>query len=106
MLAIDKSLIGKQLDVCLKYFLDDGRTELRWIQGYVILVSDGEDIPKNQGVQACYKSRKAFMIRWGGNKETNESVSGLTHRLIRSEWNSMATHSHGSWRFNVEMRYN
>ena len=46
---IDKGLIVKRLDVCLQYFLDDGRTEIFWIKGEVILVSDGTNIPNNQG---------------------------------------------------------
>ena len=62
--AIDKGLIGKRLDVYLQYFLGDGRTELLWSQGEVILVSYGTKIPKKQGQQACYKSGEAVMIRW------------------------------------------
>ena len=30
---INKFLIGKQLDVCLEYELEEGVTELRWCQG-------------------------------------------------------------------------
>ena len=62
---IDKILIGERLDVCLQYFLDDGGTELSWIQGEVILVPYGTNIPNKQGRQACYKAGKNVMIRWG-----------------------------------------
>ena len=41
---IDKILIGERLDVCLQYFLDDGGTEILWIQGEVKLVPDGKKI--------------------------------------------------------------
>ena len=44
--AIDKVLIGKRLDVCLQYFLNDGETEIRWIQGDLILVSYGGNSKK------------------------------------------------------------
>ena len=82
---IDKILIGERLDVCLQYFLDDGGTELSWIQGEVILVPYGTNIPNKQGRQACYKAGKNVMIHWGGNKEINEAVSELPQRLIRSK---------------------
>ena len=51
--AKENVLIGKRMDVCLQYFLNDGGTEIFWSQGEVILVSDGEKIPKKQGRQAC-----------------------------------------------------
>ena len=66
--AIDKDLIGKWLDVCLQCFLDDGVTEILWIQGKIILVSYGTNIPMHQGQQACYKAGKAVMIPWEKNK--------------------------------------
>ena len=46
--AIDKGLIVKRMEVCLQYFLNDGGTELLWIQGEVILVSYGENITNNK----------------------------------------------------------
>ena len=41
--AIDKYFIGKRLDICLQYFIDDGGTRLPWIQREIILVSDGKN---------------------------------------------------------------
>ena len=100
---IDKYLIGKRLDIFLQYFLNDGVTELLWIQGVVMLVSGRTNIPKNQGGQACYKAGESVMICWDKNKERNEAVSELPQHLLRSKWNHMATHSHGYWRFDVEI---
>ena len=51
--AIDKGLIVKRLDICFQYFINDGGTELLWIQGGVILASDGKNIPKKYGQQVC-----------------------------------------------------
>ena len=101
--AIDKGLIGKRLDICLQYFLNDGGTDLFWIQGEVILVSDWTKITKKQGRQACYKASEAVMICWGGNKGRNEAVSEFPQRLIRSKWNPMATHIHRYWCFDIEI---
>ena len=46
--TIDKDLIYKWLGVFLQYFIVDDGTELRLIQGAVILVSEGIKIPKKQ----------------------------------------------------------
>ena len=35
---IDNGLIGKRLDVCLQYFLDDGKTDILWSQWWVLLL--------------------------------------------------------------------
>ena len=59
---IYKYFIGKRLDISLQYFLGDGRTEILWSKGEVILISDGTNIPNNQGKQACYRAGKAVMI--------------------------------------------
>ena len=53
--TIDKKLIGKRLDICEKYNLNDGGSELRWSQGEVIKVSDRENILKPGARNACYK---------------------------------------------------
>ena len=41
--AKENVLIGKRMDVCLQYFLNDGGTDILWIQGGVISASDGEN---------------------------------------------------------------
>ena len=52
MPKIDKTLIGTRLDICEKYDLDEGGSELRWSQGEVILISDGSNIIK-QGARTA-----------------------------------------------------
>ena len=42
--AIYKFFIVKRLEISLQYFLDDGGTEILWIQGEVKLVPDGKKI--------------------------------------------------------------
>ena len=39
--SIEKGLIIKQMDVCLRFFLNDGGTAILWDKGEVILVADG-----------------------------------------------------------------
>ena len=69
--TIDKALIGKRLDICLQYFLDDGRADILCSQGEVILLSDGTNIPKKQCRQACFKADEDVMIRRDKNRERN-----------------------------------
>ena len=38
---IDRHLIGKRLDICESYDLDEGGSELRWSQGKVVSISNG-----------------------------------------------------------------
>ena len=64
------------------------------------------NIPKKQVLKECYKDEETLIIRWDKNKEINEAVNELSQHLIRSKWNPMATHSHGSWSFYVEIRNN
>ena len=54
--AIDKGLIGKRLEVCLQYFIDDDGTEIIQRQGEVTLVLYGTNIRNDQGQQARYKA--------------------------------------------------
>ena len=44
--CVDRSIIGKRLDVCVSYCLDKGGNELRWSQGGVILISNYSNIMK------------------------------------------------------------
>ena len=54
-----------------------------------------------RGGNISIRAGEDFMIRQDKNKERNEAVSELPQRLFRSKWNSMETHSHGSWRFDA-----
>ena len=51
----------------------------------------------------CYKEGEAVVIHLGKNKERNEAVSDFPQHMLRSKWNPMATHSHSSWSFDVEI---
>ena len=46
------------------------------------------------------------MIHWDKNKERNEAVSDFPQCMIMSKWNTMETHSHGYWHFDIEIRNN
>ena len=55
---IDKKLIGKRLDVCYEWNLEEGGTELRWSQGEVVGISNGSNILKPGARTACFKKVK------------------------------------------------
>ena len=63
MPLIDNKLIGKRLDVCHTWDLEEGGTELRWSQGEVIEISNGSNILKPGAHAACYKKGEAVMIK-------------------------------------------
>ena len=50
------SLLGKRLDVCVAYDMDEGGTEIRWSQGEVILVSNVSHIVKPVTRSSCFKA--------------------------------------------------
>ena len=54
-----------------------------------------------RGVNISIRAGKDVMIRQEKNKERNEAFSDLPQLLFRSKRNSMATHNHGSWRFDA-----
>ena len=100
VLGIDStSPIGKRLDVCEKYILDDGGTELRWSQGEVVSVSDGFNILKPGACRAKYKAGEAVMIRWDANIDRNEVASTSAQRLL--PWNPKGKHTEGCWRLDL-----
>ena len=72
MPSVDKKIIGKRLDVCFEYDIEEGGTELRWCQGEVIDISDGLNIVKPGARTSCYKKGEAVMIKWDENKDINE----------------------------------
>ena len=101
MPVVDKKLIGKRLDVCFKWNLEEGGTELRWSQGEVVDVSDGSNILKPGARSACYKKGEAALIGWDKNKDTNEPSHISAQRLLPSKWNPKNKHSEGAWRFDI-----
>ena len=97
---IDRYLIGKRLDICESYDLDEGGSELRWSQGKVVLISNGSNIVKIGSRIACYKPREAVLICWDGNEERKEPSTTSPQRLLPSKWNPKR-HSHGAWRMEI-----
>ena len=96
---IDQSLLGKRLDVCEKYTLEEGGTELRWSQGTVVKISNGSNILKCGARTAKFKKGEAVLIKWDANPARNEIESTSAQRLLHSKWNPKQTHTAGSWRF-------
>ena len=101
MPVVNKKLIGKRLDVCCEWNLEEGGTELRWSQGEVVDVSDGSNILKTGARSACYKKGEAVMIRWDADKDRNEHSHVSSQRLLPSKWNPKKEHSEGAWRFDI-----
>ena len=96
---IDQSLLGKRLDVCEKYTLEEGGIELRWSQGTVVKISNGSNILKPGARTAKFKKGEAVLIKWDANPARNEMESTSAQRLLLSKWNPKQTHTAGSWRF-------
>ena len=101
-----KKLVGKRLDICERYELDEGGSELRWSQGEVVKVSDGSNILKPGARSACYAKGEAVLIQWDENKEQNEPSTISSQRLLTSKWNPKGSHSEGAWRFDVRPKNN
>ena len=99
---IDKSLIGKRLDVCHTWDLEEGGTELRLSQGEVIEISNGSNILKPGARSSCYKKGEAVMIKWDENKDKKQLSYESPQRLLKSKWNPKNKHSDGAWRFDIE----
>ena len=62
MPKINKHLIGKRLDICESYDLEEGGSELRWSQGKVVLVSNGMNIVKIGSRTTCYDTSEVVLI--------------------------------------------
>ena len=101
MPSVDKKIIGKRLDVCFEWNLEEGGKELRWSQGQVVNVSNGSNILKPGARTSCYKNGEAVTIKWDENKDGNEPSHISSQCLLPSKWNPKKEHSHGSWRFDV-----
>ena len=64
---IDKHLVGKVLEICEKYNLLEGGSELRWSQGVVQEVSNGSNIVKPGAQTANFKAREGVCIKFDAN---------------------------------------
>ena len=103
---VDKALLGKRLEICCNYELDNGGSEPRWCAGQVILVSDGRNIAK--GPRSFYKEGEAVMMRWDAAPDRKsmaypqgEPVSESAARLLKSMWNPRGVQRDGGWRFDL-----
>ena len=64
---VDISLLGKLLDLCVAYDMDEGVTSLRWSQGGVIIVSNGSNIVKPGTIIALFQAGDGVIISWYAN---------------------------------------
>jgi len=103
---IDKALLKRRLEVCFKYDLEEGGSEVRWSAGEVVLVSDGTNIkPKSK-----FPAGQAVMIRWDDpweptserDKRTEEERRLSAVRLLKSKWNPKGEQGNGAWRFDPD----
>ena len=72
MPSVDKKLLGKRLDVCFEWNIEEGGKKLRWSQGQVVNVSNGSNILKPGAWTSCYKNGEAVTIKWDEKKDGNE----------------------------------
>ena len=96
-----KKLLGKRLDVCCSYQLDEGGSELRWCQGLVVLVSDGHNIKK--GPRSWWGAGKVVMICWDADEARKEASTTSEQELAPSKWNPKGVHVAGAWRFDIQL---
>lgn len=96
---VDKALLGKRLEICCDYDLDEGGSEPRWCAGEVVLVSDGSNIPIPGKPRAKYKAGAAVMIHW--DEPQGESWKDSAVELLPSQWNPKGIQLAGGWRFDL-----
>ena len=98
---VDVTLLGKRLEICCDYELEEGGTEARWSAGEVILVSDGTNIIIPGKWRAKFKKGEAVMMRWDADAARNEVVTESAARLQHSKWNPKGVQEAGGWRFDL-----
>ena len=104
MPKVNSDLIGKRLDVCCKYLLEEGGAVLRWCQGKVLSVSNGNNIVKPGKYTACFKEGEAVMFQWDPIENRNEDTYISSQRLLPSKWNPQQNHTEGCWRLDVKKK--
>ena len=100
---INKLLIGKQIDVCPEYELEEGGTELRWCQGKVILISDASKILLPGARTAKFKVGESVIVLWDANLDRNEPVHTTSQRLLPTKCNPKGIHSDGCSSFDLNV---
>ena len=100
------TLVGKRLDFCCSYELEEGGSELRWSQGEVLKVSDGTNMPKPtlpDGRSAGkYAKGTAVLVRWDSNRKRGGRQTVSVWPILPSKWNPKGAHTQGAWRLDVE----
>ena len=100
MPKIDKSLIGKRLEILYKYEEPHtGEEVLEWNQGVVTLVSDGTNLQKS--ARSFYKEGEAVLIDFDKKCLRGEKQSVYTVKLKKSKWNPKNNYTEGSWRLDL-----
>ena len=82
---IDMHLLGKRLEICEKYYLEEGGTDLRLSQGEVVKISNGSNILKPGARTVQLKAGEGVMIRWDANEAHDEPVTFSPVRLLQSK---------------------
>ena len=102
---VDATLVGKRIDACFCYYLDEGGSELRWSQdGEVLKVSDGTNIKMPPPHRTkCYPAGQAVLVGWDADPAREEAYSESPVALLPSKWNPKV-HSAGAWRLDLGER--
>jgi hypothetical protein len=98
---VDATLLGKRLEICCDYDLEEGGSEARWSAGEVIAVSDGTNIAIPGKPRAKFKTGEAVMMRWDADAARLEPETESASRLLPSMWNPRGVQSAGGWRFDL-----
>ena len=53
--------------------------------------------------RSYYNAGEAVRICWDADEKRNQDVSETVETLKKSKWNPKGKHSHGEWRFDVEV---
>ena len=102
MPEVNSELVGERLDVCCKCLLEEGGEVVRWCQGEVLSVSNGDNIVKPGKFKACHKQGEAVMFQGDPIENRNENSHISSQRLLPSKWNPKQNHSEGCWRLDVK----
>ena len=101
---IDIHLLGERLEICEKYYLEEGGTDLRCSQGEVVTISNGSNILKPGAHTAKLKAGEGVMIKWDTNEAHGEPVTFSPVYLLKSKWNPKGNHSEGCWGFDLSTK--
>ena len=68
--------------MCVAYNKYEGRTDLKWSQGEMIIVSNGSNIAKSGSRSAFFKAVEAIIIRWDAKVSYGEEVIDTSQRIL------------------------